>query len=156
MQKCLPSKKNTHIWFVVNRFIILSCKSTTWKKVFLMLLCNNDHYFWAFNAFLSVSYLYYCFASISFCMSVSLLCFNFPLKYERDLSNLWWRVFLLEKTRNSAILLLFKLCARNMSSFPKIKTIQTWRKNFTWLNIFPSEGMKCKLCVKWGKKYRFL
>ena len=116
-----------------------------------MLLCNNDHYFWAFNAFLSVSYLYYCFASISLCMSVSLLRFNFPLKYERDLSNLWWRVFLLEKTRNSAILSLIKLCARNMSSFLKIKTIQTWKKDFTWLIISPSEGMKCKLCVKWEK-----
>ena len=32
-----------------------------------------------------------------------------------------------------------------MSSFPKIKTIQTW------LNISPSEGMKGKLCVKWEK-----
>ena len=116
-----------------------------------MLLYHNNHYFWAFNVFLSVSYLYYCFASISACMSVSLLRFNFPLKYERDLSNLWWRVFLLEKTRNSAILSLIKLCARNMSSFLKIKTIQTWKKDFTWLIISPSEGMKCKLCVKWEK-----
>ena len=38
-----------------------------------------------------------------------------------------------------------------MSSFLKIKTIQTWKKNFTWLNISPSEDMKCKLCVKWEK-----
>ena len=38
-----------------------------------------------------------------------------------------------------------------MSSFPKIKTIQTWKKDFTWLNISPSEGMKCKLCIKWEK-----
>ena len=36
-----------------------------------------------------------------------------------------------------------------MSSFPKIKTIQKWKEEFTWLNISPSEGMKCKLCVKW-------
>ena len=59
--------------------------------------------------------------------------------------------FSIGKTRNSAIVLLFKLCARNMSSFLKIKTIQTWKKNFTWLNISPSEDMKCKLCVKWEK-----
>ena len=38
-----------------------------------------------------------------------------------------------------------------MSSFLKIKTIQTWKKDFTWLNVSPSEGMKCKLCVKWEK-----
>ena len=120
-----------------------------------MLLCNNDHHFRPFNAFFSVSYLYYCFASISFCMSVSLLRFNSPPKYERDLSNLWWRVFLLEKTRNSAILSLFKLCARNISSFPKIKTIKTWKKDFSWLNLSPSEGMKCKLWVKWEKNIDF-
>ena len=59
--------------------------------------------------------------------------------------------FSIGKTRNSAIVSLFKLCARNMSSFLKIKTIQTWKKDFTWLNVSPSEGMKCKLCVKWEK-----
>ena len=38
-----------------------------------------------------------------------------------------------------------------MFSFPKIKTIQTWKKDFTWLNTSPSKGMKCKLCVQWEK-----
>ena len=38
-----------------------------------------------------------------------------------------------------------------MSSFPKIKTVQTWKKDFTWLNTSPSKSMKCKLCVKWEK-----
>ena len=98
--KMFPLKKTyIHIWFVVDRFIILSYKSLKQKKVFLMLLCNVDNYFSAFNAFLCVSYLYYCLASV--CMPVSLLHFNYPLRYERDLSNLCWRVFLLEKTRNS-------------------------------------------------------
>ena len=59
--------------------------------------------------------------------------------------------FSIGKTRNSAIVSLFKLCARNMSSFLKIKTIQTWKKDFTWLNICPSEGMQGQLCVKWEK-----
>ena len=91
-----------------------------------MLLCNNDHYFWAFNAFLSVSCLYDCFTSISVFMSVSLLCFNFPLKYERDLSNLWWRVFLLEKARNCNFFVIQTLCQKH---------------------VFLSEN-KNKLCVK--------
>ena len=59
--------------------------------------------------------------------------------------------FSIGKTRNSAIVSLFKLCARNMSSFLKIKTIQTWKKDFALLNISSSECMKCKLCVKWEK-----
>ena len=38
-----------------------------------------------------------------------------------------------------------------MSSFPKIKTTQTWKKDFAWLNTSPSKGMMCKLCVKQEK-----
>ena len=59
--------------------------------------------------------------------------------------------FYWKKTRNSAITSLFKLRARELPSFSKIKAIQTWKKDFTWLNISPSDGMKCKLRVKWGK-----
>ena len=39
-----------------------------------------------------------------------------------------------------------------MSSFPKIKTLQSWKNDFSWLQISPSEGMKCTLCIKWEKK----
>ena len=49
------------------------------------------------------------------------------------------------------ILSFFKLCTRHMSSLTRIKTIQARKKDFTWLNISSSEGVKCKLGVKWGK-----
>ncbi|XP_066928483.1 zinc finger protein 862-like [Clytia hemisphaerica] len=42
---------------------------------------------------------------------------------------------------------------RNMASqnFPKIKTLQKWKNDFSWLNVNHSQGMTCKLCVKWEK-----
>ena len=36
-------------------------------------------------------------------------------------------------------------------TFPKIKTLQNWKNDFSWLNVNHSQGMTCKLCVKWEK-----
>ena len=34
---------------------------------------------------------------------------------------------------------------------PKIKTIQSWKTELSWLNV-ESTGMSCKLCYKWKDK----
>ena len=34
-------------------------------------------------------------------------------------------------------------------NFPRIKTIQSWKSDFPWLNIENSSGMKCTKSCKW-------
>ena len=41
--------------------------------------------------------------------------------------------------------------SESQRTFPKIKTIQSWKTDFPWLNV-GSTGMSCKLCCKWKDK----
>ena len=37
-------------------------------------------------------------------------------------------------------------------SFPKANAIQHWKNDFKLLEISETEGMKCKICLKWDQK----
>ena len=41
--------------------------------------------------------------------------------------------------------------SESQRTFPKIKTIQSWKTDFSWLNL-ESTRMSCKLCCKWKCK----